>query len=46
MSMYGDDDKGRQKNDLYDDIRDFLQDNPISELIKVVADVIKDYMED
>lgn len=46
MSMYGDDDRGREMNNLYDEIRDFLEDNPISELLKIVTDVIRDYKED
>lgn len=46
MSMYGDDEHGSQMNNLYDEIRDFLEDNPISELLKIVTDVIRDYKED
>lgn len=40
MSMYGDDDHGREMNNLYDEIRDFLEDNPISELLRIVTDAV------
>ena len=46
MSMYGDGEHGNQMNNLYEEIRDFLEDNPISELLKIVTDVIRDYKED
>ncbi len=40
MSMYGDDSNGREKNDLYDNIKYFLKEHPVSELLKIVADVL------
>lgn len=40
MSMYGESDYNRGKNDLYDSIKYFLEDHPISELLQIVADVI------
>ena len=41
MSMYGESDYNRNKNDLYDEIKWFLEEHPISELLQIVADVIK-----
>ena len=29
-----------KKNDIYDEIKGFLQDHPISELLQIIADVI------
>lgn len=40
MSMYGESDYNREKNDIYDEIEEFLQDHPISELLQIIADVI------
>jgi len=40
MSMYGESDYNREKNDIYDEIEEFLQDHPISELLRIIADVI------
>lgn len=40
MSMYGEGDYNREKNDIYDDLEEFLQDHPISELLEIIADVI------
>lgn len=37
--MYGDDEYS--KNYLYDEIKRFLEDHPISELLELVADVIR-----
>ena len=42
MSMYGDSDYNRQKNDIYDEMRYFLENHPVSELLEIVADVIKE----
>ncbi len=42
MSMYGDDEHGRRMNDLYDEINNFLEDNPVSELLKIVTDVVEE----
>lgn len=41
MSMYGDSSYNRQKNDLYDELKWFLEDHPLSELIQIVADVVR-----
>ena len=41
ISMYGDSEYSNQKNNLYDEIKWFLEDHPISELIAIVADVIE-----
>jgi hypothetical protein len=38
MSMYGD----RDKNNIYDEIRSFLEDHPMSELLQIVADAAED----
>lgn len=42
MSMYGDSDYNRQKNDIYDELKRFLEDHPVSELIQIVADVVSE----
>lgn len=41
MSMYGESDYNRNKNDLYDEIKLFLEEHPVSELLEIVADVVK-----
>jgi len=41
MSMYGDSEHGCQMNNLYDEINQFLESNPISELLKIVADAVE-----
>lgn len=41
MSMYGESEYNRDKNNIYDEIRSFLEDHPISELLQIVADVVK-----
>ena len=41
MSMYGDDSYGSQKNNIYDEIKWFLEDHPVSELLTIVADVVE-----
>lgn len=46
MSMYGDSEYANDKNDLYDNIKEFLEEHPISELMKIVSDVIKYEVED
>ena len=40
MSMYGESDYNREKNNIYDEIEEFLRDHPISELLQIIADVI------
>ena len=45
MSMYGDSSYNSQKNDLYDELKWFLEDHPVSELIQIVADVVRDETE-
>lgn len=45
MSMYGDSSYNRQKNNLYDELKWFLEDHPASELIQIVADVIRNETE-
>jgi hypothetical protein len=39
--MYGDDMHGMRKNNLYDEIRDFLETHKISELLEIVTDCIE-----
>ena len=46
MSMYGDSDYNNHKNNLYDEIKWFLEDHPISELMQIVTDVIRCEKED
>lgn len=41
MSMYGESDYNEAKNYLYDDIKEFLEKHPISELLEIVSDVIR-----
>lgn len=41
MSMYGD--TNWVKNNLYGDIKSFIETHSISELLEVVTDVIEDY---
>lgn len=41
MSMYGDDEYNNNKNDLYDNIKEFLEEHPVSELMQIVSDVIR-----
>ena len=38
--MYGESDYNSEKNNIYDEIAEFLQDHPISELLQIIADVI------
>ena len=40
MSMYGESDYNREKNDIYDEIEEFLQNHSISELLQIIAVVI------
>lgn len=42
MSMYGDSEYNRDKNNIYDEIRSFLEDHPMSELLQIVADAAED----
>lgn len=46
MSMYGESDYNEEKNSLYDDIKDFLERHPISELLQIVSDTIRYEKED
>lgn len=46
MSMYGDSDYTREKNNIYDEMKWFLENHPISELLQIVADVVEREMED
>ena len=41
MSMYGE--TNWVKNDLYDEIKSFLEAHPISELLEVVTDAVESY---
>lgn len=41
MSMYGDSEYNTSKNNLYDEIKEFLEEHPVSELMEIVSDVIK-----
>ena len=41
MSMYGESEYNRDKNDIYDEIRSFLEGHPMSELLQIVADVVE-----
>ena len=46
MSMYGDSPYNQDKNNIYDEIEDFIETHPISELIQIVADVIRRHEEE
>ncbi len=46
MSMYGESDYNSQKNNIYDEIKMFLEEHPISELLQIVADVIEREVEE
>lgn len=46
MSMYGDSGYNSQKNDIYDEIKIFLEEHPVSELLQIVADVVEREVED
>lgn len=39
--MYGDSEYNTSKNNLYDEIKEFLEEHPVSELMEIVSDVIK-----
>lgn len=41
MSMYGDDRNGMDKNELYSEIREFLKNHDVFELIRIIADVLE-----
>lgn len=41
MSMYGDSEYNSQKNNIYDEIKWFLEEHPISELLQIITDVIQ-----
>lgn len=41
MSMYGDSDYNSKKNDIYDELKEFLENHPIFELLQIVSDVIQ-----
>ena len=42
MSMYGESDYNREKNNIYDEIKWFLENHPVSELLKIVSDVVEE----
>ena len=41
MSMYGDSEYNSQKNNIYDEIKYFLEEHPVSELLQIIADVVE-----
>lgn len=41
MSMYGDSSYNNEKNNLYDELKYFLEDHPVSEMLQIVADVVE-----
>ena len=45
MSMYGDSNYANEKNNLYNEMKWFLEDHPVSELIQIVADVVENEVE-
>ena len=44
MSMYGD--SHYEMNNLYDELKNFLEEHPISELLQIVTDVVRYEKED
>lgn len=44
MSMYGD--SNYEMNNLYDELKNFLEEHPISELLQIVIDVVRYEKED
>lgn len=41
MSMYGESEYNSQKNNIYDEIKWFLEEHPVSELLQIVADAVE-----
>lgn len=41
MSTYGDDENGRTKNNLNDEMVSFLENHPVSELLEMVAYAVR-----
>ena len=41
MSMYGESDYNCEKNNLYDELKYFLEEHPLSELLEIVTDVVR-----
>ena len=41
MSMYGDGEYYHEKNNLYDELKYFLEGHPVSEMLQIVADVVE-----
>lgn len=46
MSMYGESEYNSQKNNIYDEIKWFLEEHPVSELLRIIADVVEQESED
>lgn len=40
MSMYGESSYNTEKEDIYNEIKYFLDNHPLSELLNVIADVV------
>ena len=38
--MYGESEYNSQKNNMYDEIKWFLEEHPVSELLQIIADVV------
>jgi hypothetical protein len=43
--MYGESEYNSQKNNIYDEIKWFLEEHPVFELLQIIADVIEWEME-
>ena len=41
MSMYGESEYNLQKNNMYNEIKWFLEEHPVSELLQIIADVVE-----
>lgn len=41
MSMYGDSESAREKEDVYFEIKEFLKTHSMEELLRIIADVLE-----
>ena len=46
MSMYGESEYNSQKNNIYDELKWFLEEHPVSELLQIIADVVEREVEE
>ena len=46
MSRYGDSEYSAEKNDIFDWIENFLETHPVSELLDIVADAVRERLDE